>query len=171
MKLIKRFAISFLFLISLFILTGLLFPKISYESRIEVTKPVDKAFFTFLDAGRMGEWFTGFKKIEYLSGMPNTRGSKFKLTFDIKNEEIVAIQEVTDFKWNKVFAFTLEHKMIKVESRIEFTEKGVGTEIVSNNVVRGKGVFRRFLVPFMKSGMKKQSQEDFDRLKKVIESI
>jgi len=58
-----------------------------------------------------------------------------------------------------------------VNSRTEFIGKGINTEIVSTNVVRGKGGFRRFLIPYMKSGLKKQSQEDFDRLKLVIESI
>jgi hypothetical protein len=171
MKLLKRIAIFIISIISFFILTGLLFPKIHFESRIEVTKPVDKAFFTFLDINRMGEWLTGFKKIEYLSGMPNTPGSKFKLIFVINDKEIVAIQEVSDFKWNKVFAFTLENKMMKVNTRTEFIEKDKSTEIVSTNVVQGRGILWKFLVPFMKSGLKKQSQEDFDRLKKVIESI
>ena len=171
MKSIKRFAISLLFLISLFILNGFLFSKITYETRVEVSRPADKAFFTFIDAGKMSEWLAGFEKLEYLSGMPGTPGSKLRLTFERNGKKIVAIQEIIDFNWNKLFEFTLENKMMKVNSRTEFIGKGMNTEIVSTNVVRGKGVFRRFLIPYMKSGLKKQSQEDFDRLKKVIESI
>ena len=171
MKSIKRFAISLLFLISLFILNGFLFPKITYETRVEVSRPADKSFFTFIDAGKMGEWLAGFEKLEYMSGMPGTPGSTLRLTFERNGKKIVAIQEIIDFSWNKLFEFTLENKMMKVNSRTEFIEKSINTEIVSTNVVQGRGVLWRFLMPYMKSGLKKQSQENFDRLKLVIESI
>lgn len=171
MKSIKRFAIFLLFLISLFILNGFLFPKITYETRVEVSRPADKAFFTFIDAGKMREWLAGFEKLEYLSGMPGTPGSKLLLTFERNGKKIVAIQEIIDFSWNKLFEFTLENKIMKVDSRIEFIGKGMNTEIVSTNMVQGRRVLWKFLIPYMKSGLKKQSQEDFDRLKLVIESI
>ena len=171
MKIAKWVTLVILLILIGFFTLGLVKPTVQYESKIVVDQPVDKAFMVFLDVSKMGEWLTGFKKIEIVKGMPNIPGSIFNLTMEINGKEITVTEEVTDFRWNDHFSFILNHDIMSVECENKFIARDMKTEISCTYVVTGKNLFWRSIDVLMKGKMEKQAQDDFDKLKKVIESI
>jgi len=171
MKIVKWVLVVLLFILVAFFTLGLVRPTVQYESKILVDKPVDRSFMVFLDVSKMGEWLTGFKKIEIVKGMPNIPGSIFNLTMEINGKEITVTEEVTDFRWYDRFSFTLEHDLMSVKCENVFAAQDMKTEITCTYTVTGKNLFWRSLDVLLKGKMEKQAQDDFDKLKKVIESI
>ena len=171
MKIVRRFILPLLIILIGFFSIGLIKPTVQYESKILVDCPVDKAFMVFLDISKMGEWLTGFKKIELVKGMPTLPGSILHLTMDMNGKEVTVTEEVTDFKWNELFSFTIHHDLMSVESKNSFIPMEMKTEITSTYTVTGKNLFWRSIIVFIKGKMEKQSQDDFDKLKTVIESV
>ncbi|UCG28186.1 MAG: SRPBCC family protein [Bacteroidales bacterium] len=170
MKILKYILFPIAILVILFFSLGLLFPKVEYESKVIVDRPVDKSFMVFLDVRKMSQWLTGFKSIELISGMPNMPGSRFLLTMEVNGREVTATEEVTGFRWNEMFAFTLENDIMTVSSEIRFVRQEMKTEITGKNTVHGKNLFWKSLNVLLRNSMSRQSQEDYTKLKKVIEA-
>ena len=170
MKILKYIFSGLALFAILFFGTGLLFPDVEYESTIIVDRPVDKSFMVFLDARKMSEWLTGFRRLEPISGMPNIPGSKFRMIMEVNGREVSVTQEVTGFKWNELFAFKLEHDIMTVSSEVTFKSKEMKTEITARNRVYGKNLFWKSMNVFLKKSMSRQAQEDYTKLKEVIEA-
>ena len=170
MKKILWIILALVVFVVLFFSIGLIKPNIKYESKISVDRPVDRAFFVFIDGSKMGEWFTGFKRIELVSGMPNFPGSVFNLMLEMNGREVTLREEVLDFRWNELFSVRVQHDFMTIENVNEFSAEGMKTEIKATYRVTGKNIFWRSVLVLGRGRMKKRAQSDFDSLKRVIES-
>lgn len=170
MKRILRFVLPILIILILFFSIGLIKPLVSYENEVFIERPVDKSFMVFTDVNKMGEWITGFKKMEMIKGMPTLPGSLIRMTMEINGKEIMVTEEVVEFKWNKIFSFRLYHKSMTIDCEYTFVSSEMNSEIHSNMTVKGKNLFWRSVNLFMKGKMKKQNQDDLDKLKALIEA-
>ncbi len=162
--------LALLIIPALFFSIGLIKPSIRYESKIVVDRPVDRSFMVFIDGSRMDQWFTGFKRIEMVRGMPNFPGSIFNLTLDMNGKEVTLREEVLDFRWNELFSVHVQHDFMTIENVNQFTPLEMKTEITGSYRVTGKNIFWRSVLVFGRGKMKKRAQNDFDSLRKVIES-
>lgn len=140
-----------------------------FQTKIQVNQPVAEVFAKFMDIDNMGKWLTGFKKIETVSGNPGDVGSKYKLTFEEKGKEIVMDEEVLEVKENEKFVFRMEMPQMSSHSDVEFHSVNSGTEVVSSTTVEGKGFMWKLAIPMMKSQMKKRQEQDFNKLKALLE--
>jgi len=170
MKLLKWAGIVVAGLLLLFGLAVLFAPAVQYETRVVVDRPVDACWRVFADDSRMGEWLTGFKSIETISGEPHQAGSRFRLTFEEDGQQIVFEEEVLVWKEEEEFSFRLEHAMMDSDNTIRFSDLGDGrTEIVSTSEVRGHPLFKPVL-PLMKGSFVERNEQTYERLKAMIEA-
>ena len=170
MKRVLQFVLPILIMLILFFSIGLIKPTVSYENEVMIERPVDKSFMVFTDVSKMGEWLTGFKKMERIKGLPTLPGSLIRMTMEMNGKEISVTQEVIDFKWNKLFSFRLHHESMTIDCEYTFVSSEMNSEIHSIMIVEGKNLFWRSINLFIKRKMKKQNQDDLDKLKALIEA-
>ena len=87
-----------------------------------------------------------------------------------RGEEMVMTEEVTAFKENELFAFKLENDVMFVDAQVTFAETDGQTGITATHVVRGRNAFWRSLLPLFKSSIERRGEENFAKLKAVIEA-
>ncbi len=153
-----------------FLLVGVFMPRLTYKIVFEVKKPVDLTFRTFMDAGLMGEWMTGFKKMETLSGRPGEIGSRYRFVFNEDGKDMFVDEEVIQMKENEVFAFSMDNEFLDGTGEFRFVEKNGATEVTYLNDTAGKNAVFRSLLALSRSRIKERNQKDFDKLKTLIES-
>lgn len=112
MKILKYILGIIAALVVIFFMIGVFVSTFTYENKVEVNAPVEKAWAVFTDESRMGEWLTGLKSIETISGNPGEVGSIYRLVFVQNGEEMVMTEEVTAFQQNELFAFNLDNDVM-----------------------------------------------------------
>ncbi|MCG8605812.1 SRPBCC family protein [bacterium] len=152
-----------------FFLIGVFVPSFSYETQIVVDRPVEHAFAVFTDESKMGDWMTGFKSIETISGNPNEVGSQYRVIIEENGEEMEMIETVTAFEKNKLFAFKLLNDLMYVDAEIKFSEEMGKTKITSSNQVEGRNILWKSMLPLFKSSLESRSQQVYENLKQLIE--
>ncbi len=153
-----------------FFAVGIFAPSFTYENKIEVNAPVEKAWAIFADPSRMGEWLTGFQSMETISGNPGEVGSKHRMVFVEDGEEMVIMEEVTAFQENELFAFTMDADPFMSDVEIRFAGDNTRTEITAINHIEGKNLIWKSVLRLMKSMVVNRGQEQYNKLKEIIES-
>lgn len=170
MKILKVILGIVVGLVVVFFAVGIFAPSFTYENKVEVNAPVEKAWAIFTDESRMGDWLTGFQSIETINGNPGEVGSKYRMVFVENGEEMVITEEVTAYRENELFAFTLDADPLISDVEVKFTGNDERTEIIATNLVEGKNLVWKSLLRLMKSMLANRGQEQYDKLKEIIES-
>ena len=145
-------------------------PQFEYATAIYVEAPVEESFTVFQDPDRLGLWLDGFESIQYLRGEPESVGAFYRLTFEEGGETVIFTEEITELVENEVVSTSLDGPMMVVDISTRFESEGGGTRIVSTNTVRPKGLFYRGLLRLMSPLMRARQEDDFERLKVLIET-
>lgn len=153
-----------------FLLIGVFIAHLDYKIKFEVDKPIDQTFKTFMDASLMGQWMTGFKKMETLSGHPGEVGSKYRFIFSEGGKEVIVEEEVTAVKENELFAFSMENDFLKGTGEFHFLEKDGKTEITYINDTTGRNIIFKSMLAIFRSNIMERNKTDFEKLKTIIES-
>lgn len=170
MKILK-FILGLVVVLALaFFAVGIFAPSFTYENKVEVNAPVEKAWAIFTDESRMADWLTGLQSVETISGNPGEVGSKYQMVFIENGEEMVMKEEVTAFQENQLFAFTLDADPLISEVEVKFTGDESKTEITATSFIKGKNLFWKSTLRLMKSMVVNRGQEQYDKLKEIIES-
>ena len=153
-----------------FLLIGVFMPRLDYKIKFEVNKPVDQTFKSFMDVTLMGEWMSGFKKMETLSGKPGEVGSKYRFVFAEGDKDVIVDEEVIAMKENEVFAFSMENDFLNGTGEFRFTEKEGKTEITYINDTAGKNIIYKTMLALFRSNIMERNTKDFEKLKLLIEN-
>ena len=89
MKFLKYTLIFVVVLVLLFFGKGLLTPTISYENEITVNKSAKEAWAVMNDETNLPKWIEGFKRVEPVSGTPNTVGAVSNVYVEDQGQEMV----------------------------------------------------------------------------------
>ena len=108
--------------------------------------------------------------METISGNPGEVGSKYRMIFVENGEEMVIMEEVTAFQENELFAFTLDADPLISDVEVKFRGNESKTEITATNHVEGKNLLWKSMLRIMKSMIANRGQEQYDKLKEIIES-
>ena len=99
MKKVLKFVLGLVLVLVLgFFAAGLVIPTLSYETSVEVERPVETAWRVFMDGERMSQWMTNLQRVETIAGEPGMVGSQFRLVFDENGEEVVVSEMVTEVR-------------------------------------------------------------------------
>ncbi len=168
-KFLKYFSITILVLVILFFSLGIIFPTISYESKITVNKPVETSFGVFTNAFKLSDWVIGLKGIGWISGGQNEVGSKWKFIVTQNGKDYELIQTLKAYKKNELFLSNSDNELFIVDVEVKFISKGTSTEIIATSHLSGKNIFWRSVFVLGKFYLNKNDQKMYDKLKEVIE--
>ena len=143
---------------------------VKVQTQIDVNRPVEEAWTKFNDESKLGDWLTGFKELETVSGEPLTVGSVHKMTFVERGKDLVMMETVTAVKENEEFSFELDHARMRSDVSVTFEPTADGLRITQTSDVAGKGVLWKVMVAVMRPFMNKRQKEQFDSLKRMIEA-
>jgi uncharacterized protein YndB with AHSA1/START domain len=141
---------------------------IQHEVTIHLNKPVEQVFAFLMDTSKLSMWQSNLIKIEQLTEGPLRTGSQFREVRRINNKEEEIQGEITALESNK----RLETKTAtKPQARVSYSldpEQG-GTRLRYKFVLITSGMMR-LLEPIIASSIKKDTQADFEALKRILEN-
>lgn len=141
---------------------------IQHEVTIHLNRPVEQVFAFLVDISKLSAWQSNLIKSEPLTEGPLRRGSRFREVRRIRGRESEIQGEITALEPNK----RLETKTVtKPQAAVSYSlhpEQG-GTRLQYKFVLVTSGLMR-LLEPMIASSIKKESAEDFETLKRILEN-
>src|SRR5918996_167622 len=141
---------------------------IQHEVSIHLNQPVEQVFAFLVDTGKLSTWQSNLIKSEPLTKGPLRTGSRFREIRRINNKEEEIEAEITALEPNK----RLETKTVtKPQARVSYSldpEQG-GTRLKYKFVLETSGLMR-LLEPMIARSIKKDTEADFETLKRVLEN-
>lgn len=170
-KFIKYFVVLLLVLAVGFIVIGYLTPKITYNSEITVTKPVNEAWAVMNDVEKLPEWLTGFKKFEHVSGTKGQVGAVSNVYFDNNGETMIIKETITKIIPNKSISMLYESDFMDMNYTITFnTLPNNQTKISSSTIAEGNGMISKSIMAIISSTLETQEETNLTKLKTTIEN-
>lgn len=169
MKYLKYLLGLILLVVIIFFGKGLLTPSISYESEIVVNKSAAESWAVMSDESKLSQWIKEVKKIELVSGTPNTVGAVSNIHVVDGEQEMVMKETITQITPNELMAMTFTMDFMDMEYEMHMKEEGGKTTITSKSTTTGNGIFAKSMLSFMGGSMKTQEDNNLSNLKKLIE--
>ena len=165
MKFLKYALIFIVVVVLLFFGKGLLTPSISYENEITVNTSAKEAWVVMNDESNLPKWIEGFKKVELVSGTPNTVGAVSNVYVEEQGQEMIMQETITSVKENEHMAMTFTMDFMDMDYKMSFEEQGGQTIIKSASTVKGNGIMAKSMISFMKGSMESQEDTNLGKLK------
>ncbi|HET6821395.1 MAG TPA: SRPBCC family protein, partial [Anaerolineales bacterium] len=138
---------------------------IQHEVSIHLDKPVEQVFAFLMDTGKLATWQSNLIKSEQLTEGPLRAGSRFREVRRINNKETEIEGEITSLEPNR----RLETKTFtKPQAMVSYSldpEQG-GTRLRYKFILITNGLMR-LLEPVIASSIKKDTEADFETLKRM----
>ena len=141
---------------------------IQHEVTIHLNKPVEQVFAFLMDTRKLATWQSNLIKSEPLTEGPLRAGSRFREVRRIQGKEEEIEGEITALEPNRRLETKTVTKPKAVVSYSLDPEHG-GTRLRYKFVLITSGVMR-LLEPMIASSIKKDSQADFETLKRILEN-
>jgi uncharacterized protein YndB with AHSA1/START domain len=141
---------------------------IQHEVSIHLDRPVEQVFAFLADTGKVSTWQSNLIKMEQLTEGPLRLGSRFREVRRLGRRESEIQAEITTFEPNKRFETKTTTKP-QVTVSYSFEAEDGGTRLNHKFVMLTSGLMR-LLEPLIASSIKKESQSDFETLKRILES-
>ena len=140
---------------------------IQHEVTIHLNRPVEQVFAFLMDTGKLSTWQSNLIKSEALTEGPLRTGSRFREIRRINNKEEEIQAEITALEPNRrLETRTLSRPQAMVSYALD-PEQG-GTRLRYKFVLITSGLMR-LLEPVISSSIKKDTQADFETLKRILE--
>ena len=141
---------------------------IQHEVTIHLNQPVEQVFAFLLNTSKLATWQSNLIKSEQLTEGPLRAGSRFREVRRINNKEEEIQAEITTLEPNQ----RLETKTLtKPHAMVSYSldpDQG-GTRLKYKFVLITRGVMR-LLEPVIASSIKKDTEADFEILKRILEN-
>ncbi len=156
-------------LLIVFLLMGIINPKLSYDCEIVVEKPAAESWAVVQDEAKMAEWLTGFQKVEHISGTPGTVGAVSLVYFDNEGQQMSIQETITDIVPDESISMTFEDDFMDMDYKMFLTSIDGKTKISSNTTVVGNSMLSKSILVFIRGSLKAQEEANLIKLKKAIE--
>jgi uncharacterized protein YndB with AHSA1/START domain len=141
---------------------------IQHEVTIHLNRPVEQVFAFLIDTGKLSTWQSNLIKMEQLTAGPLRAGSRFREVRRLGRRESEIQGEITAFEPNRRFETkTITKPQVMVSYSFE-AENG-GTRLKHKFVMLTSGLMR-LLEPLIAGSIKKESEADFETLKRILEN-
>ena len=141
---------------------------LSYE--LKVNKPVYVSFQIFNDPLSIPKWVSGFQDIKIISGNLDKPGSEYLLFLNQFGEDIQVSGVLKSFIDNKEYSCKYETKYSIGIFEAKFIGVNNNSKLRFSNTYTAKNIFYSILLYAMKENIDQQQQQQFEKLKEVIES-
>ena len=141
---------------------------IEHQVSVHLNKPVEQVFAFLIDTGKLSTWQSNLIKSESLTEGPMRTGSRFREVRRINNKEEEIEGEITTLELNKRLETKTVTKPQAVVSYALDPEQG-GTRLNYKIVLVTSGLMR-LMEPLIASSIKKDTEADFETLKRLLET-
>ncbi|HET6596746.1 MAG TPA: SRPBCC family protein [Anaerolineales bacterium] len=141
---------------------------IQHEVSIHLDKPVEQVFAFLMDTGKLATWQSNLIKSEQLTEGPLRAGSRFREVRRINNKETEIEGEITSLEPNKRLETKTSTRPQAMVSYSLDPEQG-GTRLRYKFILITNGLMR-LLEPVIASSIKKDTEADFETLKRMLEN-
>lgn len=141
---------------------------IQHEVTIHLNKSVEQVFAFLMDTSNLATWQSNLIKSEPLTEGPLRTGSRFREVRRINNKETEIQGEITVLEPNKRLETKTATKPQAMVSYLLNPEQG-GTQLKYKFVLITSGLMR-MLEPLIASSIKKDTEADFETLKRILEN-
>jgi uncharacterized protein YndB with AHSA1/START domain len=135
---------------------------------IHLDKPVEQVFAFLMDTGKLATWQSNLIKSEQLTEGPLRAGSRFREVRRINNKETEIEGEITSLEPNKRLETKTSTRPQAMVSYSLDPEQG-GTRLRYKFILITNGLMR-LLEPVIASSIKKDTEADFETLKRMLEN-
>lgn len=169
MKFLKYFLAFIIIALLVFFGRGLMTSSVSYENQIMLDSSPETAWEVMSDESSMPEWIDGFKKIEHVSGTPNTVGAVSKIYVDNDGQEMTMTETITALEPNEKMSMNFAMDFMEMDYTIILDEAEGQTQLTTQTTVAGNGLFAKSMISWMSGGMKAQEDVNLGKLKAIVE--
>jgi uncharacterized protein YndB with AHSA1/START domain len=141
---------------------------ITHELTIHLNRPVEQVFAFLMDTSQLSTWQSNLIKTEQITAGPLRAGSRFREVRRLGRRESEIQAEIIVFELNKRFETkTITKPQVMVSYSFE-AENG-GTRLRHKFVMLTSGLMR-VLEPMIASSIRKDTESDFETLKRILEN-
>ena len=141
---------------------------ITHELTIHLNRPVEQVFAFLMDTSKLSTWQSNLIKTEQITAGPLCAGSRFREVRRLGRRASEIQGEITIFEPNQRFETrTLTKPQVTVS--YSFEPEAGGTRLKHKFVMLTSGLMR-LLEPMIASSIKKDSESDFETLKRILEN-
>jgi uncharacterized protein YndB with AHSA1/START domain len=141
---------------------------IQHEVTIHLNKPVEQVFAFLVDTDKLSTWQSNLIKLEQITEGPLRTGSRFREIRRIGKRESEVQGEITALELNKRLETKTTTKPQAMVSYLLNPEQG-GTRLMYKFVLVTSGLMR-LAEPMIAGSIKKESESDFETLKRILEN-
>ncbi|UCD05490.1 MAG: SRPBCC family protein [candidate division WOR-3 bacterium] len=140
-----------------------------FEISITINKPIDIVAAALNNADNFPYWQTGLERFEVVKGGPNQVGSIGRLHYSQKGRSYVMEDRLMYCEPGKKYISEVEGDAIF--ARVETTLHPLNgrTGMVLNWSGKGKTLFLRLFLPFLRARMVKQAKKELEMFKQLVE--
>ncbi len=140
------------------------------EKEIVIDTSLDNVFSFFIDTDNLQKWLGGLKEINILKGDEPRVGAETSQVIEQSGQKLHFIQTITGFEENQLFEAEMVAKEMEMITRHEFSEENGKTQILISYDIQLKSFLFRSVKKLVKAMMEKSIEEDFNRLKSLLEN-
>jgi uncharacterized membrane protein len=142
---------------------------ITFETNIEIRRPVEAVFAFVADPRHNPEWQGAFKEVQVTPDGPIMVGTKVRRVGSFLGVKLELTQEITALEPNRSLSAKGSSGPLAVEGTYRFETAGKGTRLSSTFQVEPGGLFK-VAGPLLAGQLKKQLEGDLQRLKALLET-
>ena len=156
-------------LVLIFLIRGLMTESVTYESEINVDKPVNEAFAVMNDESKINLWLESITNVKHISGTKGEIGAVTEYTFNEAGQESIIYETLKSTTPNKQVQLDFDAPgVMGMEYTVDFSEQDGKTSIKSTTVVTGQGFFMKCLLPWIGGSLASQEDINMSKLQKLI---
>ena len=165
----KIFTGTIVLLPLIFILPGLVTPKIKIKTNTRIKQSLTKVFVILGNPVRLSEWMDGLEKIEHIYGLPFSEGSKYRFTYTVGNSKLSAVEEIVKVDWKKRLVIDVKMSKCDIYMDMYFFQMDNYSEILVTYTLSGNDPVARLMLPWMKPMIKKKLKKGMNRFSEMME--
>lgn len=141
-----------------------------YTCSVEIDAPIEKVVALWENEAHFGEWQDGFKSIEHLEGIPNTKNAKSKIILEDKMRiELVETIISMDLPNEKIALYEHIHTTNTQTSRFETIKDNKTLYTSEVEYIKFNGLMIKLMAKLFPSKFKAQSQKWMNQFKEFAE--
>lgn len=142
---------------------------IRFEHSVVINRPLEKVFAFLSVSENETQWQAGLVESKHTSQGPTGVGTTGRDVRKFMGREVVTTWKVTEYEPNKMFAFKVISGPVPFQGAYTFDRVDGGTRVTITAQAEMRGLSRLFEPMIIRSG-KRQYENDFTALKKVLEA-
>ncbi|MGI6458216.1 MAG: SRPBCC family protein [bacterium] len=143
----------------------------SFETSVQINKPVEQVFSMFLNPALLPQWLTGLQNIQQINGVGGQVGSVSKMTFLESGQEIEITEEILAIEENKYVEAKHYNRDVEVKMTTSFENLENRTTIVKINAdLHFKTIKAKMMAPVLKPMLTRRQEGDLNRFREMVES-